>query len=356
MRTVSALVVVALAELAASRWTFADARPIVITIAGGRVAAAAQAGDHSSSASPADSSTTPYTVPRYDNGRLEQRVEADDRTCQFISAGTVTIPVQAQYGVATTGTPPCTVPPDYPYCPGVTYPACSVVYYTRIQHNNKSIRPDKAGAVDTFTYHWTTPDKYWDLTIPVYVASPVVRPKGETNAFESWNEGKGHWRVTLVPPDNDPTFDFTGEQVRETYVTESDGCVGAGSSKSNAETVKNGPPGNFGDSVGYSACAIEYARAKKRTPCGYRITQKMEISAPSDGGVFTQYGGGLNTLIAIVTGRLIDQVEGQHSIGTVSSQRVTPLSAPQPVPKGMATQRLDCLRGGLLGLQLMSEF
>lgn len=294
-------------------------------------------------------------VPRYPKTLVATQVAVYLNSCAFYSSGAISFPTMPQYGKATTEPVACTVPPGQA-CAGHTYSNCAGIYYERTARNNKSLRsPSTEGPVDIFTYKWDVPP-YISETHSPDIAVPVVRPKGETNAFESWNEGKGRWRVTLVPPDNDPTFDFTGEQVRETYVTESDGCIGAGSSKSNVTTVVNGPPGNFGDSVGYSACAVEYARAKRKTPCGYRITQKMEISAPSDGGVFTQYGGGLNTLIAIVTGRLIDQAQGQHAIGTVSSQRITPLSTPAAVPLGLPTQRLDCLKGGLLGLQLMSEF
>lgn len=279
-------------------------------------------------------------VPRYKKTLVATQVAVYANNCAFFSTGTVTFPVQAKYGKATTEPVACTVPQGQA-CAGHSYSNCAGIYYERTEHNNKSARsPSPEGPVDIFTYKWDVPP-YISVTQSPDVAVPVVRPIGETNKFEGWNEGYGRWRVTLVPPADDPTFDFTGEKVQETFLSDNDSCVGP-VSPPNAITIKNGPPGDFGDSVGYSACVVEYVRATKKTPCGYRIQQKMEINAPSDGNVTHAYS--INTLLATVTGQVIYPT-GQLAIGNVTSQRITPLSAPKAEVLGLTTRRTDCLTG-----------
>ncbi len=279
-------------------------------------------------------------IPRYKKTLVATQVAVYANNCAFFSTGTITFPMQGKYGKATTETVACTVPPGQA-CAGNSYSNCAGIYYERTEHNNKSARsPSPEGPVDIFTYKWDVPP-YISQTLSPDIAVPVVRPIGETNTFEGWNEGYGKWRVTLVPPTDDPTFDFTGEKVQETFLSDNDSCVGP-VSPPNAITIKNGPPGDFGDSVGYSACVVEYARATKKTPCGYRIQQKMEINAPSDGDATYAYS--LNTLIAKITGRVIYST-GQLAIGNVTSQRTTPLSSPAAEVLGLTTRRTDCLTG-----------
>lgn len=279
-------------------------------------------------------------VPRYKTTLVATQVSFYANTCAFYSAGVITFPMEPKYGKATAGTAACTIPPGQ-VCAGHSYSNCAGIYYERTAHNNKSARsPSAEGPVDIFTYKWDVPPYISEAHSPD-IAVPVVRPTGETNKFIGWQEGYGKWRVTLVPPGNDPTFDFTGERIQETFLSDNDSCVGP-VSPPNAITIEHGPPGEFGDSVGYSACVVEYARAAKKTPCGYRIRQRMEINAPSDGDATYTYS--INTLIATVTGQVIYPA-GQLAIGQVTSQRITPLSAPKPEVQGLTTRRLDCLGG-----------
>ena len=256
--------------------------------------------------------------------------------CFWLTAGSWTIPTgPSELGVADTAVFPGPSP-----CSGEGNVDYARVYYTWNSRTNKTSQPGM-GAVATFPGEWQAPGWGYDLFYNFEVSVDVVRPKGETNTLESWYQGHGRWRVTLVPPDEDPGFDFSGETVRETYVADNDSCIGSGASKPNALPVNGPKPGNFGDSLGYDVCVIEYVRATKRTPCGYGIVQKMEISSPADGGAFTEYS--LNKLYFRVTGQLIDQVEGQHAIGNIITQRITPLSTPRPAYIAWPTSRLDCL-------------
>lgn len=314
------------------------------------------------SASPTVSLAPNYSVsiPRYKNTGLVGITEyqLNYPTCTFISAGHWTpgsnvLPMD-------NGTPAGTVDVSQAAFTGPTPPGCDgsggpykygPIYFNWTLHKNLTAVPNQ-GPIATFNSNWYTDDGQYNTPYSFQVTVPVVRPKGETNRFESWNEAKGRWRVTLVPPDNDPSFDFTGETVRETYLSDQDSCLGSGASVANTGSVKNGPPGNFGDSVGYNACIVEWARALKKTPCGYHITQRMEISAPSDGGTFAQYS--MNDLYARIEGYVINY-PGQLGIGQVSSRRVTPLSAPTPASKQFTTARIDCLRS-LDGFLRLGQF
>ena len=262
----------------------------------------------------------PYFVPRYENGRLEQRLEVESGNCAFLSAGTATVTSQAKYGVATVGTPPCTIPLDYYQCQGITYPACSVVYYTRIQHNNKSVRPDPSGAIDTFTYHWQTPDNFFNLDFGVDVVSPVVRPMSEeivpSGTYESAATGYfGAWASKLIPPSDDSAFDFGGDTVREDISILSDSCRGrapflnvvvgghvgsweVGKFKQPTGTI-DAPKNSYGyDLVGWAACSVEGYRCARATtpPCQQSVAQRMSHHAQSEpAGMYTFYATNMMT-------------------------------------------------------------
>ena len=313
-----------------------------------------------SGAPPSCTATYCTSISRYTNTAIYGITEFQTNypTCTFISAGHWTAGANIQ--PTDKGTPAGTVDVSKPAFTGPTPPGCDgsggpykygPIYFDWTLHKNLTAVPDY-GPTASFNSNWYTDDGNYNIPFSFQITVPVVRPKGETNRFESWNGAKSRWRVTLVPPDDDPSFDFTGETVQETYVSDQDTCLASGASVANSTVVKNGPPGNFGDSVGYDACVVEYARAVRKTPCGYSIKQKMEISAPSDGGAFTQYS--MNDLRAEVTG-WVDTYPGQMGIGQVSGQRVTPLSAPPPASKQFITYRIDCLRS-LFGFKLLFQF
>jgi hypothetical protein len=181
------------------------------------------------------------------------------------------------------------------------------------------------------------------------VTVPVVRPVGETTQFSGiWASGAGAWIQTLTPPSSDPTFDFTGETVRELYGVSLGGCAAkhapsappvAGNAPGNSQEATwtigelkglfsapaSAPKNEWGyDFVGYSLqCDIESYRCFGVTPCGYTRDQFMQIRSPADPqddtGWFT-YTSEPNVVAADIEGGIVPFSKG-FGTGFVHSKR-----------------------------------
>ncbi|MGH9830426.1 MAG: hypothetical protein ACREDR_45040 [Blastocatellia bacterium] len=280
-----------------------DAKPVVKSIL-----------DRNTIAGPSSSfpSTITYSIKRYMTPPklLEGLAEINPVTCKEVSAGAWTIITATQdcrnvkCGTVTTGTETVTIPSGV--CAGSTF-TFATIYYEWTAHNNQSTLPAPPNSVaDTFNATWTAPDGNTEqLTFDINV--PVVRPDRETTAFGSWYYTRGLWQQTLVPPDTDSKFDFSGEQVREFAAAPAgpDTCwfVGSGSplvSVTNDQTVFwTVESGNvYGpDKVGYYPRVVflyrEHSPTFKRNGfCGTMFGQQMKIHAPSDPpDIYTEYGG-----------------------------------------------------------------
>lgn len=302
-------------------------------------------------------------VPRYQTTWIAQHVEADGRTCNFMDDGKATPVTAPQFGEATYGAQPCTIPADYPTCAGRSYPSCAAVYYKRTAHNNKSIRaPSADGPVDIFTYHWKTKDNYFNFDNTLDVAVPAVHPIGETVEFKGFYQVPtvgfyGKWVSKLMPPSDDPDFDFEGDTVKESHFVRANGCqalapraLGDPSKKGGiavgtAATWKVGeytlagttwpaPKNYFGfDLVGWSACTVQAYRCAGVTEpyCGTRLRQTMHHHAQSDyPDFFVAYQD--NELGEEIGGRVLpDPNPNKTSIGFITSSKNTTQTLPNAV-------------------------
>ena len=289
-------------------------------------------------------------VPRYKKTLVATQVAVYQNSCAFYSAGTITFPMQPTYGKATTETVACTVPPGQA-CAGRSYGTCAGIYYERTEHNNKSARsPSPEGPVDIFTYKWDVPPYISESHSPD-IAVAVVRPIGETNEWQGWvaGSGEGKWLPKLMPPGDDPSFDFAGEKVKEVHLIRSTTCTPRtggtmgtpgqpGSVRPTTEarwTVVDDNKFNEPDGVGWQPCAVQFYRCTKAVPCTYTVKQSMQIKSPADAD-FTEYT--INILkggIGIPIGLPSDQ---NALLGLVSSVRGT--SGKQSHP--LKTDRNSC--------------
>ena len=331
---------------------------------------------------------TPTPIVRYTNtalfGTTEYTETVDPDTglldCQYLDYGTWTVtstvlpkasvgPYAGQYaGVASQGTPfagPPPTPANGGPCTGTvgsaTYMYLPIDFNWQLERNDTAV--PNYGPSATFTAQWTGEILCTSGCSTNFVVTvPVVRPTGETSTFLFWQNSYGKWQVTLQPPDDDPTFDFTGEKVNEVYLNDQNSCpvdvphapsstvVGLG------RFASAGAPGSFGDSVGWDPCIVEYVRCVKRTPCGFGIQQQMQIMSPAD-TTFTNYGSAPNYLSSVIYGNIYVNLAGKLSvrngIGNVTSQRSTPLSSG---PNNRQVQqfpsdKLSCF-SSLVGFQL----
>jgi hypothetical protein len=80
------------------------------------------------------------------------------------------------------------------------------------------------GPTATFNSEWDTNDGVYMVPYSFQITLPVVRPIGETISWQGFtgfigNGLVGQWLQTLKPPTNDPSFDFTGETVQESFLS-----------------------------------------------------------------------------------------------------------------------------------------
>jgi hypothetical protein len=239
-------------------------------------------------------------------------------------------------------------------CPGMTFTFAQILF-AWTAHNNKTAFPDNCPLgpptscpVTVFNSTWSTPDHVFVEPYEFQITVPVVRPIGEKSAFVGWVGSKGIWTVTLQPPDDDSSFDFTGETVNETFPSDHNSCPGPDDHSTSMATVKNGPPGELGgDRIGWDPCLIEYARCVMKTPCGFQIKQQEEINSPADPpNTFFPYGSAPNDLSATINGSIIgtlaDNLPFRAGIGQITSQRSTPLTPNAPVSKEFPSNLNSC--------------
>ena len=270
-------------------------------------------------------------------------------------AGTVTVNAPAIPGPAPinpdTGAP-CTGGGTYMYAP---------LYFTWTLHQNSTAVPG-FGPTATFSSTWNGDfGSFFAETFEISV--PVVRPKGEIGSVLNWEDSRANWEQTLIPPDDDPSFSFTGEQVKEVLLS-SNPVTGDKSSNSCAARAPNALDGTpngqaaqtpwrvdqdnkwGNDTVGFGPCAVEAYRCAGANsvpfPCGYVVPQQMYIKSPADSGFTYVYsnnvlGGGVDVSVPI--GPLFKQF-----FGIVSSQRATGLFGGQVRDlRGFPSSKNDCL-------------
>jgi hypothetical protein len=154
------------------------------------------------------------------------------------------------------------------------------------------------GPTSTFNSNWFTKDGRFNDPYSFQITVPVVRPASETTAFVDWDPTgltDGRWKQTLHPPASDPTFDFSGESVREADAagTHSDTCWFPTSAFAKFDKITGGTwtvaAGNTWefDYVGWFHSAVTYYRlphsgVHARAPCVSRFPQQMTVKAPVD--------------------------------------------------------------------------
>jgi hypothetical protein len=171
-------------------------------------------------------------------------------------------------------------------CPNTTF-TFAVIQFTWTAHNNKTAIPSLGCPLDqsttcpvaVFSSIWTTKDHCCDVQDEFDISVPVVRPKGETSTLEKWQDSMGIWKVTLMPPSDDSTFDFTGETVNEVFLSDQNSCPGNASVDPSMGVVNSGPPGSFHDLIGFDPCVVHYARCLKKPGFWFVIKQQMEINS-----------------------------------------------------------------------------
>jgi hypothetical protein len=178
-----------------------------------------------------------------------------------------------------------------------------------------------------------------------------VRPKDEVPTAAGWApppyDSNSQWTSTLqccAPPgangaggDDDSTFSFIGEMVREVLVPVG-GCE-AQATLLTGETASPPNPGtwtvgqiydDFQQSItpvaaniwgydynGVPACGVEIYRCLKVTPCSQVAQQTMQIQSPADSG-WTTYT--INSLALSVEGSILDNFR-KIGIGSLTAQR-----------------------------------
>jgi hypothetical protein len=158
---------------------------------------------------------------------------------------------------------------------------------------------------------------------------PVVRPKFEIPTPAGWSGSLSRWLSTLqccAPPgangpggDNDSTFDFTDEQVREVLV-EANNCSAKATvitgltglppdpstwtvgeifdSSTFPPTVKTVTENVWGyDNNGAVPCGVQAYRCLKVTPCSLTDEQQMQIKSPADSGWTTYTVNSIDTSV-----------------------------------------------------------
>jgi hypothetical protein len=225
-------------------------------------------------------------IPRYQRKGLVAYVEYNTGTCKEISEGKWTLARKPKWGVPAFATVKGTIGA----CPGVTFSAAAI-YYTWKTHSNESVE-------DLIDGHWTTPDKQFDVAWSSFVEVPVVRPASETTVAAGWDsKGLGLWRQTLHPPADDPKFDFSYDEVRESDPGHGgpDTCWFKGSAISPFTSITGGTwfPDEKGvwefDHVGWFTTSVAYYRAHRRAPCGTTFPQQMQHDSPAKPG-WVDYG------------------------------------------------------------------
>jgi hypothetical protein len=312
---------------------------------------------------PFQAETISVLIPRYNNTVVYALTEYDPDNCTPISVGMWSTP--SNLNPSMSGTPT----PNVPYgpamlgngdCPGMTF-MFSAIYFNWTAHNNQSAMPNPGGSgpcpvadgacpVATFSSTWSTPDGEFDDPYTFNVDVPVVRPMGEMSSFVNWLDSRANWMPTLVPPNSDSSFDFTGESVTENTVTKST-CYGRGIgsmgstpySQNSGWTIVNKVMFNKPDTVGWSPCAVEYYRCVKATPpaCGYTGTQQMKIKSQADTNA-TAYIYTTNTVSATIDGFVISSYFYKLGFGNVTSQRSTPSDPQSPQQKGFVSSDQNC--------------
>jgi hypothetical protein len=264
-----------------------------------------------------DASPAAGLFPRYKKKEMAAWVEYKlPPDCSQVDTGSWSVDKKPKYGKTSFGT--VTGKLANGDCPNKTY-TFAAIYYEWTEHNNKS-------DTDTFAATWKSKDFTEPETFSVKVK--IVRPAGETTRFVGWQDTRGLWQQTLIPPGDDPNFDFSGETVKETKVGASDTCNNGtlppatltehtwtvdGNNQWGADGVGWGTnDANVGD------CVIEYYRCVKRTPCGSILQQQMQISSPADKGSFHNYGK-VNVLSAFIEGFTVPLTK--QGVGGITSQR-----------------------------------
>lgn len=199
----------------------------------------------------------------------------------------------------------------------------AAIYFTWTNHNNKAEYSISDSLYDSFEATWDSPN----LTFPwaSAISVKVVRPLSETTAFGGWDPDPtgltdGRWKQTLHPPADDPTFDFSGESVKEADAagTHSDTCWFPASMFAQFNKVTGGKwivqAGNAWrfDYVGWLNPAVTYYRlphgaVPARAPCVARFPQQMKIKAPPETSR-SNYAG-------------INKLVGKIGLTTVTSKR-----------------------------------
>lgn len=276
--------------------------------------------------------------------------EINPDTCAFINSGSWTFTLNPTFGKTTTRVESGTAATGQP-CAGHTYNFAKI-FYTWTAHNNHTTTPNK-GPTDIFNATWKTPDGMFNDPFVFNIITNPVRPRGETSILESWLGNKGIWKVTLVccaPPDkDDAAFDFSGETVFETFLSDNNSCPDVGPATASTVPVHDGPPGLFHDRIGFSPCAVHYERCIKKAGCGYVIKQQMGINSPADPpNAFVDYGSAPNTLSQRIEGSIIGTKGTNPAFfgsGIVTSQRSTPLSQNNPQSHEFISSKGSCFTG-----------
>jgi hypothetical protein len=245
---------------------------------------------------------TPIGVKRYRRAYIARYAEYNPVTCEQIDSGTWTIVRNPLHGTMTLGTTTGKIG----NCPG-TFTFATIFYKWTI-HNNTSV-------TDRIIARWKTADGKFDNPLDAIVRVPIVRPIGERSIFKGWHDTRANWMQRLIPPEDDKEFDFSGELVRERFLGSTESCVlipgaslGSTPPSTPAKPWTVGAGNTWGpDQVGYNPCTVAMYRCIKKTPCGYRLTQAMEIKSPVDKG-WTGYV--VNTLMGAVEGSLLS-IPGQ---------------------------------------------
>jgi hypothetical protein len=228
------------------------------------------------------------SIVRYQNKGLIAVTEYNTAyPCKYIDHGTWT----PGTGIQPTdkGTPAGTVDVSQPAFKGPTPPGCADSggpYYYKPIYFKWTLRKNLTavshyGPTAAFSSNWKTKDGQYDIPYSFQITVPVVRPKGEKTQWAGWNNKfllgvsgtVGEWIQTLEPPDDDKSFDFSGETVRERFIGGSGSCpippvpragqTSKGSSWPVESGNKWGPDGvGFGDEAD-SLCAIVYAQCIK---------------------------------------------------------------------------------------------
>jgi hypothetical protein len=295
------------------------------------------------------------TTPRYQplpqgdvgcsTGCILGITEYDYINCKWINQGEWTDPNQTLQpnvnnvaaGVAAStrvfsGTLPSSTP-----CPGLPVKYLAIDFSWTAHYNQtaltgqvpnapcstKNVKGTPVCPTAKFVGEWTTPDNMYDVVYTFTVSVNVVRPIGEMSTFDSFlvasgppdHGAYGRWQGTLQS--NDSEFDFTGERVKEKFVSGTNTCndrapgaqgplnvtpngkeaswvVGVLTGGGMTLTGNKVPKNTYGwDFVGWSNCAIEAYRCAKATIdfCEATVYQQLLINSPADpANIFDQFG------------------------------------------------------------------